>query len=239
MNSPLEQFICKQISIIPMISNSTLALFIVCTIYCTLNWLGTQGVWQLGIIKLQNQYLSLTKEHLGEKTEYYPLIGSIFNFIALANLIGLTPLVYTTTTQIIISLGISISIWIGIVILGLVNHGWNFSAGFLPGGTPLILAWILVPIEILSYTARAFSLGLRLCINVATGHLLQIIIADFSQKLIIAGINQTNIGLIIGSILPVIILFLLYFLEFGIMIMQAFVLTTLTAIYISESIEIH
>lgn len=47
----------------------------------------------------------------------------------------------------------------------------------MPGGAPLALAFILVPIETLSYLSRALSLGLRLAANLTAGHLLFAIIS--------------------------------------------------------------
>lgn len=97
----------------------------------------------------------------------------------------------------------------------------------------------MVPIEILSFIARGISLGLRLCINVTTGHLLQIIIGEFSQKLFQEGILRGNLTLIVGAFFPIGIIWALIHLELGIMIMQAYVFTTLTIIYIAESELLH
>lgn len=53
----------------------------------------------------------------------------------------------------------------GITILGLYKHGLVFFSLFIPHNTPLILVPLLVIIELLSYVARAISLGLRLSVN--------------------------------------------------------------------------
>ena len=86
------------------------------------------------------------------------------------NLIGFIPYVFSVTTHLIIALGLSLSIWLSCVILALEKHQINFFSAFMPAGTPMVLAILLVPIEILSFTARALSLGFRLCINVSSGH---------------------------------------------------------------------
>lgn len=105
----------------------------------------------------------------------------------------------------------------------------------MPGGTPMVLSILLVPIEILSFSARALSLGFRLCINVSSGHLLTVILADFSFQFL----QAKSVLFKLMSLLPAGVIFLLSFLEAGILLMQAFIFTTLTAIYISEAIDLH
>jgi F-type H+-transporting ATPase subunit a len=50
----------------------------------------------------------------------------------------------------------------------------------LPGGTDLGLAFILVPIEIVSYFVRPISLSVRLFANMMAGHTLMKVIAGFA-----------------------------------------------------------
>lgn len=57
----------------------------------------------------------------------------------------------------------------------------------MPSGTPLLLVPILAPIELISYTARAFSLGIRLVCNMLAGHSLLAILADFMLAGLSAG----------------------------------------------------
>jgi F-type H+-transporting ATPase subunit a len=119
--------------------------------------------------------------------------------------------------------------------MALSRHKLNFFSSFMPAGTPVALAILLVPIELLSFTARALSLGFRLCINVSSGHLLTVILADFSFKFL----QAQSILFKLASVVPAFIIFALSFLEAGILVMQAFIFTTLTAIYISEAIDLH
>ncbi|PAK71739.1 F0F1 ATP synthase subunit A, partial [Staphylococcus pasteuri] len=56
-------------------------------------------------------------------------------------------------------------------ILGFYKHGLVFFSLFVPINTPLALVPLLVIIELLSYIARAISLGLRLSVNICAGHL--------------------------------------------------------------------
>ena len=63
----------------------------------------------------------------------------------------------------------------GVTILGLSIHKLHFFSFFLPAGTPLALVPVLAPIELISYLARALSLGVRLLANMAAGHSLSLI----------------------------------------------------------------
>jgi len=90
----------------------------------------------------------------------------------------------------------------GAILIGIRQHGLKYSGSFVPGGTPLMLTLLMVPIEILSFIARGLSLGLRLCINVTTGHLLQIIIGEFAQQILKKGLKRVKVTFILASLLP-------------------------------------
>lgn len=96
---------------------------------------------------------------------YFPLIYTFFIFIILANIISLIPYTFSLTSNFIFIISLSLTIWLGLTILGLYKHGLVFFSLFIPNNTPLLLVPLLVLIEILSYIARAISLGLRLSVN--------------------------------------------------------------------------
>jgi len=75
------------------------------------------------------------------------------------------PYNYTITTSIVVSLGLSLTIFIGVTILALSIHKVRFFSFFIPSGCPLALVPLLVLIELISYFARAVSLGVRLFSN--------------------------------------------------------------------------
>ena len=96
---------------------------------------------------------------------YFPLILSFFWFLAVLNIIGLLPYVFTPTAHLVVTFGLSFSIMLSVTLLGV----WRFKLGYLsllvPRGVPLLLAPLLGVIETLSYVIRALSLGLRLGAN--------------------------------------------------------------------------
>jgi F-type H+-transporting ATPase subunit a len=104
----------------------------------------------------------------------------------------------------------------------------------MPAGAPMGLSPLLVGIELVSYSARAISLGLRLCANITAGHLLISIISSFV-------IMMSQIGGILSfsSIIPLSLILILMFLEVAVALIQAYVFTLLTAIYLHDALYLH
>jgi len=101
-------------------------------------------------------------------------------FIAIINLMGLVPYTFTPTAHIAITFGMSLSIFLGVTILGFVNYRSDFFAMFMPAGSPIGLAPFLIAIEFISHVAKAISLGVRLAANLTAGHLLFAILSGFT-----------------------------------------------------------
>jgi F-type H+-transporting ATPase subunit a len=179
--------------------------------------------------------LSIIKDQIGGENErYLPFILSLFLFILFSNLIGLVPYSFTATSQIVLALSLSVAIFIGVTILGFQIHGITFFSLFVPTGTPLPLVPFLVVIELISYLARALSLGIRLAANMIAGHILLKILSTFIWKFIIS----SPIAFIIG-IIPMIIFTALVGLELGVAFLQALVFIILTSSYIRDAIYLH
>ena len=101
---------------------------------------------------------------------------------------------------------------------------------FLPANCSFLLAWILVPIEFISYVARPISLGTRLFINLMAGHSLLKIVAGFTWS----GFLMENF-VSFGVIVPTLILFCLFGLELIVALIQTYVFVALTCIYLQDT----
>ena len=180
--------------------------------------------------------LNIAKSQIGGKSWglYFPFIYTFFIFIFISNLISLIPYSFALTAQIIFIISLSIIIWLGVTILGFYKHGLVFFSLFVPSGTPLALVPLLVVIELLSYIARAISLGLRLAANIIAGHLLIIILGGLLLNFI-----TINLFTIIFGFVPFIIILAILFLEFAIAIIQAYVWTILTSSYLKDVLYLH
>lgn len=177
----------------------------------------------------------MVRSQIGAQNErYLPFIYSLFFFILFANLLGNIPYNYTITTSIIVSLGISFTIFIGVTILSTIRHKLAFFSFFIPAGTPLGLVPLLVLIEFISYIARAFSLGVRLFANMTAGHTLLKILSGLLTKLFTSSILVFFITLI-----PFAIFIGLCGLEIAVSIIQSYVFCILTSSYLKDALDLH
>jgi F-type H+-transporting ATPase subunit a len=179
--------------------------------------------------------LARITENVGEKgVKYFPFIFVLFSYLLFCNLLGIIPYSFTVTSHIIITLALSLGVWLGVTVILFRTHGLHAFSLFLPGGAPMVLAPLLVLIEVLSYFIRVVSLSVRLFANIMSGHILLKVLLGFAWTIMSSG------GLIIiAHLFPIIVVFLLLFLETGIAIIQAYVFATLSCIYLNDAINLH
>jgi ATP synthase subunit 6 len=123
---------------------------------------------------------------------------------------------------------ISLSLGLGIFLIGINKHGLNFFWLFLPT-CPTFLIPLLIIIEISSYIIRTFSLAIRLSANIMAGHTLMFVISSFLLKIMSFGIFFWFLSLIL--------ICLILMLELGVAILQAYVFTILILIYLNDSLK--
>lgn len=90
------------------------------------------------------------------------------------------PYSFTLTSHIFMTFSLALMLFIGINLIAIKTHKIKFFGFFLPHGVHISLAPLLIPIEIISYIARVFSLSIRLFANMMAGHTLLKIIAGFA-----------------------------------------------------------
>lgn len=127
-----------------------------------------------------NYLLNILVENSGKRSQvYFPLVFLLFTFILISNTFGMFPFGYAITSQILITFLMSCTVFLGCIFIGILKHEVNFFSLFFPSGSPTLLSFLLVPIELLSFVSRPFSLGIRLFANMLAGHVLLKIIAGF------------------------------------------------------------
>ena len=184
--------------------------------------------WQLANEMLVGFVENIAVDNAGkEAMKYFPLIFTLFVFVLFANLIGMIPTAFTVTSHIIVTFAMAGILFAAITLLGFIKHGPRFLSMFLPSGTPLWLAPLMIVIEIISYFARPISLSIRLAANMIAGHVMMKIIAGFIVPLAIFGIG------------PLIFLILLTGFEIFIACLQAYVFTLLTCVYLNDALHLH
>lgn len=239
-HSPLAQFMIKKI--IPFhvggvdisFTNSSLAMVgavVLASVFLIMSMRRgalVPGRWQV-LAELAYEFVAnMIRDNVGpEGRRYFPFIFSLFMFIFTGNLIGMVPYSFTFTSHLIVTFGMAIVVFIGVTIIGIVTHGVKFLSFFLPHGVPWYLAWLIIPIEIVSYLSRPVSLSLRLFANMTAGHTMMKVFAGFIFVLGVLGVA------------PFAMVFALTGLEIIIAFLQAYVFTILTCVYLNDALHLH
>ena len=164
-------------------------------------------------------------------SKIFPYILSLFLFIMVGNFVGLVPYAFSFTSQLIVTMGMAVLVFLTSIILGIYNQGLHYFRHFCPVGIPGYLAPFFIVIELMSFLFRPISLGIRLFANMVSGHIMIKVIAGFAVSL-------TSISVLFSSI-PVIINVLLNIFKLVVCALQAYVFSVLSCIYLSESMPEH
>jgi F-type H+-transporting ATPase subunit a len=107
------------------------------------------------------------------------------------------------------------------------RHGMHYFSFLVPPGVPVWMWPLLIPIELISYLSRPITLAVRLFANMLAGHTLLKVLAGF-----VAGLG-------VFGILPLAMIAALTGLEILIAVLQAYVFTILTCLYINDALHLH
>jgi F-type H+-transporting ATPase subunit a len=180
-------------------------------------------------------------------TRWFPFLAALFFWIWFSNMIGFLPLptntehtvsvfgleipsftIYAATANLSIPLVLTLVVWISYHVEGIRAKGlFKYLASWLPPGledmNPLAKGFIFV-IEAISHFARLISLSVRLFANILAGHLL---------LLFMGGGLAVLLGIAALGALTFPLAFFFFILEVGLIAtLQAFIFSTLTAIYL-------
>jgi len=177
----------------------------------------------------------LIRDNTGpEGMKYFPLIFSLFLFVFMGNFLGMMPFAFTFTSHIIVTLALALMVITTVIIVGISRHGFKFFTLFCPAGVPWMVLPILVPVEIISFLARPFSLAMRLFLNMMAGHMVLKIFAGFCIMLVgLGGVLSAT------SIIPFAVKFAVTGFEFFVALLQAYIFTIFSCIYLRDAIYLH
>lgn len=240
MSNPMEQFVVKPL--IPLevggvdISFTNSALFMVLAVTVSSLLLGlclrkrsivptvAQSVPE-GIYEFIS---GLLRENVGsEGLKYFPFIFTMFLFVAFGNLLGLFPYAFTFTSHLTAVGSLSVIALLFNIAIGIKKKKIGWLRTFLPKGIPFALAPLIVPIEMISFLSKPFSLTVRLVANMTVGHIMLKIIAGFVVALGVAGV------------VPVLFNSCIVCFEIFIALLQAFIYTVLSCIYLGDALHEH
>ena len=246
MASPIEQFVIK--TIVPLgsvggielgLTNAaTFMILAVTLIIGGLLWATREKAVVPGraqaVAEMLHEFISGTLQDAAgrEGMKFFPLVFSLFIFVLTLNLLGMIPGGFTVTSQIVVTFGLALLV-IGTVIgYGFLKHGFHFLGLFVPSGVPKWLLPVLVVIEIISFLSRPISLSLRLFANMLGGHIALKVFASF-----VVSLGTAGIGFALLSPLPLAMAVALTAFEFLVAVLQAYVFTVLTCIYLNDAIH--
>lgn len=241
MHSPLEQFVIKPL--IPLeiagldLSFTQSAFFMIAGLIIASTFMTVlfkkatiiPNRWQ-NVPEFFYEFIyGMVYDHVGDKaSKFMPFIFTVFMTVFMGNMLGLLPYAFTYTSHIIVTATLAAMVLTIITLIGIVLHGFHFFSLFLPHGIPWFVAPLIIMIEVVSYLSRIISLSVRLFANMVAGHTMLKVFALFS----------TMFGISIG-VFPMLINVAFYGLETLVALIQSYVFTILTCIYLRDAVKLH
>ena len=158
-----------------------------------------------------------------EGVKYFPYVLTLFLFILFANLLGLIPTSFTTTSHVAVTVTLALMVFVGVTVLGFIKNGIGFLSMFWVTSAPLAVRPILAVIEVISYFVRPVSHSIRLAGNLMAGHAVIKVIAGFAAIAVASPV-------VVGAVTAI------YGLELLVAVVQAYVFTILTCVYLRDAV---
>ncbi|MEL6674069.1 MAG: F0F1 ATP synthase subunit A [Bacteroidota bacterium] len=178
----------------------------------------------------------IVKTYLPEKAvnKYLPYLLTLFFFIWFSNLFGLMPLSSNIMGNIAVTGALAIMTFIIVQVNGTKDY-WTHI--FAMPGVPKGMLFLLTPIEIISLFVKPIALMIRLFANISAGHFM---ILSLICLIFILGKGGESVGGALG-IMPISIAFTIaiFCLEMVVAIIQAYIFTLLTSVFLGEAMESH
>jgi F-type H+-transporting ATPase subunit a len=221
-------------------TNSSAYMFLSVAVISLLMIAGTAGRQLVpgrvqSVAELSYEFVaSMIKSTAGsEGMKFFPLVFSLFMFIAVSNLIGIIPYTFTVSSHLIVTVTLALLVFFIVLFYGLYKNGLKFFKLFVPSGVPIFVMPIVVPIEVISFLLKPISHSVRLFANMLAGHIALKVFAGFVAML---GVSLGAIGWI-GGVLPLALTVALTALELLVAFLQAYVFAILTCIYLNDAIH--
>ena len=192
---------------------------------------GVQHVAESGIDFIEESVVMQTIGPEGRK--FMPFLTTMFFFILFSNIFEVIPgIQFPANSRMAFPITLAIVVWVIYNVVGIRAQGLGgyLRNSLFPPGVPVALYVIVTPIELVStFVVRPFSLAIRLWANMVAGHLLLVTFGVLTQVLW----DSTYIG----AVAPFAMLVLMTGFEILVSVLQAFIFTILTAVYIGGSMH--
>lgn len=185
--------------------------------------------WYLAIEAAHTTVFTMVRTYIGPAYGYWlPFLYTLFFGLFFSNVFGLLPYSTTPTTHLIITFNLAVFLLVTAIANGFRRYGYAMLGLFIPSGTPLPLIPMLVVVEMLAYVTRIIALGIRISVNMITGHTLVKVIGGFLWEAFEGGTN------ILILLLPMVLLTVFLVLEVLIAYLQAYIYTFICMITIKD-----
>jgi len=163
---------------------------------------------------------------------FLSFVGSISLFVLFANLMSVFPLFPAPTSEKTVTLACASLTFLyfnfqGIRHLGLGRYLKNFSAG-----TPIWIAWLILPLEMISMCARVLSLTVRLYANIFASDMIYVIFVSLLSGVFSWGWSKSPVLGVALGVFPALIPLVFIALHLLVAFVQAFIFTALPSVYL-------
>lgn len=174
----------------------------------------------------------IARPNIGEK-HYRKFMGfllTVFFFIWILNLLGLTPIGFNVTGQIAVTACLALITFVIVQFSG--NKDYWKHIFWMPG-VPVPMKIILAPIEVLGMLTKPFSLMIRLFANMTAGHfvVMSLIALMITFKHKFGAVGSTGMSLVLALFISLI--------EILVAFLQAYIFTMLSSLFIGMAVEEH
>ena len=176
---------------------------------------------------------SVVKDSIGTEGAFWsPLLLTLFFFILFMNLLGMLPFpdhVQAMTSNINVTLALALMVFFLTIGISMRKHGFlGFLKRFVPAGLSPWVTVMVIPVEVISWLARPFSLAVRLFANMLAGHSLILVFLGLTASVAWFAKPFPLAGAVVMSVFELFVCFI-----------QAFVFTLLAGMYIKDALEEH
>lgn len=158
-----------------------------------------------------------------------PFFLTLFFFILFSNLFGLIPFMAQPTKNINVTTGLALITFFTIQIMGIKKNGFiGYFKGLVPGGIPVFVLPIMIIVEFIGLFTKPFALLMRLFANITAGSII-----------VLSLIGLIFIMSYAGIIIAVPFSIFIYLLEIFVAVLQAYIFTMLSSIFINMAMHQH
>jgi F-type H+-transporting ATPase subunit a len=193
---------------------------------------GVQNFAEAGIELVEKNIAEEVMGHEGHK--WVPYLTSLFFFIFFCNVFEILPLFqFPPTSRFALTLFLALITWGCFIFMGIKRQGLKYFGEMIwPPGVPVAIRWLVGIIEVISkIVVRPFSLAVRLMANLMAGHVLLSVAAIMCAALWTTDLKAVALP---G---PILLGIAMTGFELLVAVLQAYIFTILTAVYLNDSIH--